>query len=542
MKLVTVSQMLAIEKDANAAGLTYEQMMENAGRGLAECVQELDFEDTEREVLGLVGPGNNGGDTLIALALLADAGWGVLACLVKRDQDHLAERLRRAGGQILDLATDQDRGRLGSKISTSTVILDGLLGTGARPPVRGEVAGLMAEVNRALEALDAPPYVIAVDCPSGMNCDTGQIADECIPADLTVTMAAMKQGLLSMPAFDWAGGIRVVDIGLPSELPSLQAVTSDVAEEDLVASILPDRPALAHKGTFGTALIAAGSVNYTGAALLAGSAAYRAGAGLVTLAVPAPLHTILAGQLPEATWLLLPHALGVISRDAIDVLADALPSCSALLVGPGLGTEKTTEEFISRLLGLAAGASAPSTKMGFVGHNSGKRSRNTDKQPPMIFDADGLKLLSRIEDWPRLIRSTAVLTPHPGEMSILTGIPIEEIQEDRREIALRFSKAWGHVVVLKGAFTVVAEPQGRTTTVPVATAALARAGTGDVLAGIIVGLRAQGVDPYEAAVAGAWIHAEAGVRAARGLGNSASVLAGDVLASVAEVISALPNV
>jgi len=533
---------LAIEKDANAAGLTYEQMMENAGRGLAECVQELDFEDTEREVLGLVGPGNNGGDTLIALALLADAGWGVLACLVKRDQDHLAERLRRAGGQILDLATDQDRGRLGSKISTSTVILDGLLGTGARPPVRGEVAGLMAEVNRALEALDAPPYVIAVDCPSGMNCDTGQIADECIPADLTVTMAAMKQGLLSMPAFDWAGGIRVVDIGLPSELPSLQAVTSDVAEEDLVASMLPDRPALAHKGTFGTALIAAGSVNYTGAALLAGSAAYRAGAGLVTLAVPAPLHTILAGQLPEATWLLLPHALGVISRDAIDVLADALPSCSALLVGPGLGTEKTTEEFISRLLGLAAGASAPSTKMGLVGHDSGKRSRNTDKQPPMIFDADGLKLLSRIEDWPRLIRSTAVLTPHPGEMSILTGIPIEEIQEDRREIALRFSKAWGHVVVLKGAFTVVAEPQGRTTTVPVATAALARAGTGDVLAGIIVGLRAQGVDPYEAAVAGAWIHAEAGVRAARGLGNSASVLAGDVLASVAEVISALPNV
>jgi NAD(P)H-hydrate epimerase len=540
MKLVTVSQMLAIEKEANAAGMTYEQMMENAGRGLAECVQELEIDNEDLDVLGLVGPGNNGGDTLIALTLLAGAGWQVHAYLAKRDQDQLVDRVRKAGGQILELATDNDLSKLSAGISGCGVVLDGLLGTGTRPPLRGDVAALMAEVNRRLDNLDNPPYVVAVDCPSGMDCDTGEVPDECIPADLTVTMAAVKQGLISMPAYELAGDLRVVDIGLPSELRSLRDVVTEVAEEDLVANILPARPPLAHKGTFGTALIAAGSVNYTGAALLAGSAAYRAGAGLVTLAVPAPLHATLAGHLPEATWLLLPHELGVIARDAVEVLADALPSCNALLVGPGLGTEKTTEEFISRMLRLTIGATAPAGKIGFVGGGTAKGASRGGRLPPMVFDADALKLLARIDDWASLIQGTAVLTPHPGEMSVLTGVPTQEIQKDRRAVAARFARTWGHVVVLKGAFTVIAEPEGKSAIVPVATAALARAGTGDVLAGIIVGLRAQGVDPYGAAVAGAWIHAQAGLHAARRLGNAASVLAGDVLAAVADVISALP--
>jgi NAD(P)H-hydrate epimerase len=373
-----------------------------------------------------------------------------------------------------------------------------------------------------------------------MDCDTGEVPDECIPADLTVTMAAVKQGLMTMPAYELAGDLRVVDIGLPSGLRNLREVATEVAEEDLVARILPARPPLAHKGTFGTALIAAGSINYTGAAILAGGAAYRAGAGLVTLAVPAPLHAILAGHLPEATWLLLPHELGVISRDAAEVLADALSTCNALLVGPGLGTEKTTEEFISRILRHPTGATIPTGKMGFVGGSPAKDVSKGGPPPPMVFDADGLKLLARIDDWASLIPGTAVLTPHPGEMSVMTGIPTQEIQKHRREVAARFARIWGHVVVLKGAFTVIAEPEGKSAIVPVATAALARAGTGDVLAGIIVGLRAQGVVPYEAAVAGAWIHAQAGLHAARHLGNAASVLAGDVLAAVADVISALP--
>ena len=540
MKLVTVSQMLAIEKEANAAGITYEQMMENAGRGLAESVQELEFKSGDFEVLGLVGPGNNGGDTLIALSLLAGAGWRAHAYLVKRSQDQLVERLRKAGGQILEQATDQEKSRLSSSISTCSVVLDGLLGTGTRPPLRGEVAALMAEVNRLLDDLNTPPCVVAVDCPSGMDCDTGEVPEECIPADLTVTMAAVKQGLVSMPAYELAGDIRVVDIGLPSELPSLRAVRTEVAEEDLVASILPTRSPLAHKGTFGTALVTAGCPKYTGAALLAGAAAYRAGAGLVTLAVPPPVHAAIAGQLPEATWILLPHELGVISRDAVGVLRKELASSTAMLVGPGLGLDQTTADFVTSLLNCDGSLRQPAA----TGFDSSAAQMDRGAQsplPPLVVDADGLKLLSRIPDWPRLLPAHTVLTPHPGEMSVLTGLAKDKIQADRSGIAGRYARDWGHIVVLKGAFTLIAAPDGRLCTIPVASAALARAGSGDVLAGLVVGLLAQGVAPYESALAAAWIHAMAGLAAARRLGNEASVLAGDILRAVPEVIAELPR-
>ena len=174
----------------------------------------------------------------------------------------------------------------------------------------------MIAVNDVLDVMDVPPFVIAVDCPSGVDCESGETAVECIPADLTVTMAAVKQGLLKLPAFEYAGEMYVVDIGLPDDLPAFEKVRTEVADEMLVSGLLPERPVDAHKGTFGTALIAAGSANYTGAALLAGKAAYRVGAGLVTMAVPAMLHSALAGQFPEATWSLLPHERGTIAREA----------------------------------------------------------------------------------------------------------------------------------------------------------------------------------------------------------------------------------
>jgi len=541
MKLVTVAEMVVIEKEADAAGLTYVQMMENAGRGLAEIVQDLQIDTGDRQILGLVGPGNNGGDTLVALSLLAASGWQAHAYLVKRDRDGLMDRLDKAGGHVATARADQGFAKLSALIATSTIVLDGLLGTGTKPPVRGEVAAAMAAAKELLYDKDRRPFVIAVDCPSGVDCDTGDVSDECIPADLTVTMAGVKQGLLRTPAYDLVGDLRAVDIGLPSDLPSLRSVQTEVVDQNLVARILPDRPVDSHKGTFGTAMIVAGSVNYTGAAFLAGSAAYRSGAGLVTLAVPSPLHAALAGRLPEATWLLLPHELGVISRDAAEVLFDGLASSSALLVGPGLGTENTTEEFIARLLRRATGASKSTAPMGFIGAGMGREPERGGQLQALVFDADGLKLLARIEDWSKLLPGTAVLTPHPGEMAVLTGLSKEEIQRDRSGIASSYARSWGHVVVLKGAFTVVAAPQGQVAIIPVASAALARAGTGDVLAGIIVGLRAQGVDPYDAAMAGAWIHAQAGLYAARRLGNVASVLAGDVLESIAEVISDLPG-
>ena len=537
MKLVTVSQMQAIEKEADASGLTFDQMMENAGRGLAEIIRDMYAEEIEPEVVGLVGPGNNGGDTLVAMSALASNGWKAHAYLVKRKKDDLVKRFLAAGGEIL--SGDNAFQQLAETIDTADVLLDGVLGTGTKLPLKKEIAELLSEVNDILDGMDESPLVVAVDCPSGVDCDSGEVADETIAADLTVTMAAVKHGLLRLPAFEYIGDLEVVDIDLPEDLSSFEDLKTEVADPDAVAALLPERNLDAHKGTFGTALIAAGSINYTGAAILAGEAAYRVGAGLVTMAVPAVLHGTLAGRFPEATWVLLPNEMGVISSNGAEVLAKNFERASALLMGPGFGTENSTKEFIENILEGKYLSKKNAQRIGFVRQETEKNEENNAKLPPMIIDADGLKLLAKISDWPKKIPAPAILTPHPGEMSVLTGLSKEEIQEDRQAIAGKYAKEWGHVVVLKGAFTVIASPDGRTTVIPVASPALARAGTGDVLAGLIVGLRAQGLEAFDAAVAGAWIHAQAGLYAADNLGTTASVLAGDVLDSISDVISDL---
>ncbi len=542
MKLVSVTEMRAIEQQADASGLTYAQMMENAGCNLAEEVLRfVPVEDEEKQVVGLVGPGNNGGDTLVALAHLAQLGWKACAYLVQRraEGDALVRRLGEAGGSVVLAHEDSSFVRLQALVASADVLLDGLLGTGFKPPLKKEISQVLTATRLAMEALEWPPLVVAVDCPSGVDCDSGEAVAECLRADLTVTMAAVKRGLLQMPAYGLVGELRVVGIGALDGLPAWQSIRDEVMEERETARLLPSRPLDAHKGTFGTAVIIAGSVNYTGAVLLAGEAAYRAGAGLVTLAVPTPLHTALAGHLPEATWLLLPHELGVVAADAAEVVHKHLERATALLLGPGLGLEDTTAEFVEALL-EGGGGKAVRGQIGFVRREEMKESRKLTL-PPLVVDADGLKLLARLADWMRRLPAETVLTPHPGEMAVLTGLSVAEIQENRLEIARRFATEWGHVVVLKGAFTVVAAPDGRTTTIPVATPALARAGTGDVLAGLIVGLRAQGVSAYDAARAAAWIHAQAGLRAAEWRGNAASVLAGDVLEMLPHVLAEIES-
>ncbi|HJS20032.1 MAG TPA: NAD(P)H-hydrate dehydratase, partial [Anaerolineales bacterium] len=519
------------------SGLTYNQMMENAGQRLAGLILDFFEGDVEPEVIGLVGPGNNGGDALVAMSALLAEGWKARAYLLKRKKDELVKRFTQAGGEII--SGEKAFEQLADAIENADVLLDGILGTGIKLPLKKDAAELLAEVNDILDGLERAPIVIAVDCPSGVDCDSGEVADETLAADLTVSMAAVKQGLLKLPAFEYIGSLEVVDIGLPDDLASYTAVKTEAADEESIASLLPERSLTSHKGTFGTALIAAGSVNYTGAALLAGEAAYRSGAGLVSMAVPAPLHAALAGRFPEATWVLLPHEMGVISSAGVEVLAKNFERASALLIGPGFGTENSTREFVENLLEGKFSTKKTSQRIGFVYKESEKAESNNSKLPPMVVDADGLKLLAQIKEWDRKIPAPAILTPHPGEMSVLTGLSTEVIQESRQEIASQYAKTWGHVVVLKGAFTVVAAPDGRLMVIPVASPALARAGTGDVLAGLIVGLRAQGLEAYEAAVAGAWIHAQAGLYAADDLGTTASVLAGDVLDSISDVISDL---
>jgi NAD(P)H-hydrate epimerase len=509
--------MVAIEREADSKGLSYSQMMENAGQGLAEVVDERYPFLKPGPVLGLVGSGNNGGDTLVALDYLGSWGWEVEAYLAvpRAEPDPLADRVRRIGGRITDGSEDPDFGLLGEMLGGCSILLDGVLGTGIRLPLRGRVAQVLEWVGSYLDSMEPPPAVVAVDCPSGVDSDSGEAATQCIPAELTVTMAAMKAGLLKFPAYEYVGALELVGIGLTEQISSWRSIRRFIPDEAYVIENLPARRLDAHKGTFGTALVIAGSRYYTGAALLAGQAAYRSGAGLVTLGVPEQIHTALAGHFLEATWLPLPESGGGLSAAAAEVVVGSLERPTALLVGPGFGVSDPTKGFVDRL---------------FSAESAGKL-------PPTVVDADGLKLLAGLDDWTGRLPAGSVFTPHPGEMSILTGLPVAEIQKARLDIAESYARRWGAVVVLKGAFTVIASPGGGTALIPVATPALARAGTGDVLAGLVVGLMAQKLDSFNSAVIAAWIHAQAGLRAAAVLGSTSAVMAGDILQGVVDIMA-----
>jgi len=536
MLVVSVEQMHAIEKEADGNGVSYAEMMERAGRGVAEVVLSEYGDDDWRVVTGLVGTGNNGGDALVALEALAQAGWQAQAYLVRRraKDDVWMERAIAAGVQVLAAGPDGNLLDLQAWLENSNVLLDGVLGTGIQLPLKDEIASVLKFVNDS----ESIPHVIAIDCPSGVDCNTGAAADEAIPAEITLCMQAVKQGLLRFPAFELVGELRVVDLGLPANLASAQGIELSVVDGELVAGFLPARPITAHKGTFGTLMIAAGSTYYTGAALLSARAAYSIGTGLVRMAVPASIHSALAGQIPEATWLLLPHEMGMISEKAADLLVKNLERVSALVVGPGLGSEDTTASFVEKLLNGEI-ATHPTTTFGFLSDQTGVKPGNKTSLPPLLIDADGLRLLARIKNWPALLPPGSVLTPHPGEMSALTGLDVDQIQANRLEVARRFASEWKTVVILKGALAVIAAPDGRAYIIPVATSALAKAGSGDVLAGMVGGLLAQGRSALQAAIAGAWIHAQAGLEAAEHLGCTASVSASDVIESIPLVLWAL---
>jgi ADP-dependent NAD(P)H-hydrate dehydratase / NAD(P)H-hydrate epimerase len=537
MKLFSVTEMQFLEKEANQEGLTYETMMENAGRGIAKEIESAYSHLNNNKVFALVGSGNNGGDALVALSHLSTNNWETCAYIVHRraGDNPLIDRLIDNSGRVIDAEEDNKFMLLSQLIESSCVLIDGVLGTGIKLPIKGEIGRILAFVKTRIKSTNNTIHVVAVDCPSGVDCDTGEIADETIPAEITITMAGMKPGLIKFPAAGLTGEIRFASIGSIENLQAYKENQKIVLNTEVIKNNFPKRPLDSHKGTFGTAFIIAGSVNYTGAALLAGLAAYRIGSGLVTMAVPAPLHEALSGNLPEATWVLLPHELGVISQDAAQTVRKNINRATAILIGPGLGLEDTTKEFIRRFI---ATTSERRGNFGFL-HDTKLGDEGTSIQIPMVVDADGLKLISKIGKWSELLPSPAVLTPHPGEMAVLTGLSMSEIQENRIDIAKEYSIKWGHVVVLKGAYTVIANPTGQIAVVPVATPALAKAGTGDVLAGLIVGLLAQRVDAFLAACIGAWIHAYAGLLAARILGNTASVIARDVLNSVPQIISDL---
>jgi len=517
MKIVTAQEMRDAEAAVNAAGLAYPTMMEQAGSAVAQEIARI-LPVQQRAVLVLVGPGNNGGDGLVAARYLHDAKATVNVVLTqqrKANDDNL-RLVRERGIPMLDFGDAGAPATLRDLVAAADIVIDALLGTGARLPIGGALKALLGIVREELAARDDhSPLVVAVDLPSGLDADSGRLDPSALQADVTVTFAFPKRGHYLFPGAAFVGKLLVADIGIPDEAVANAGL--DLADADGVVQRLPRRPADAHKGTFGKLLVLSGCANYTGAAYLCAMAAYRVGAGLVTLALPRAIHPILAAKAHETTFLPLPEAEpGYLGEEALPALLAALAGYDTLLVGCGLGTLAQTRGLVRRLLGSGQAL-------------AGKR---------IVIDADGLNALAESPQWADALPAGCVLTPHPGEMARLTGLSADDIAADRVGVAMSRAAAWKQIVLLKGAHTIVAAPDGRATVNPFATAALATAGTGDVLAGAIAGLLAQGADPYDAAVCGAFVHGLAGEAMAGEIGET-GVIASDLLPALPQVIKAL---
>jgi NAD(P)H-hydrate epimerase len=534
-------------------------MMERAGLAVAQAIREARDAKRFPRVAVLAGPGNNGGDGLVAARHLAKWGYQTAVYLAKpRAADDENLRLAaQAGAHIVSGDTDASLKVFRRIVSECDIFVDALLGTGVSRPIEGRFrdilllagqqiaarkahapqfassAGGMASVKSAPEPVTAlSPWVVAVDLPSGLNADTGALDSAAMPADLTVTFGLPKRGHFLFPGAGAVGELLVADIGIQDEWTQENHLA--LMTPEWASGALPARPLQAHKGTFGRALIVAGSVNYTGAAALTATAAVRAGAGLVTLCAGPVVRSAVAGQVMEATYLVLPEELGVLSEEGAPLVQRELASSQALLIGPGLGQEDTTRRLVFALLGLET--ERRRHRIGFVGDDAPDTPESA--HCPVVVDADGLNALASLDGWHEKVIGPCILTPHPGEMARLMRCRTEEVQSDRWGIALRAAQEWGQVVVLKGAHTVVASPEGRAMVCPFANPALATAGTGDVLAGIIVGLLAQGVTPFEAAAVGVYIHALAGELAAQQTGAS-GLAASDLLGWIPAAASVL---
>jgi len=554
-KIVTVEQMRAIEQASDAKGHSYRDMMELAGRAVAERVKELVAGISDPRIAILVGPGNNGGDGLVAGRLLAqeleNASVGAYLLQLRGDDDEVFVAARDAGLFIADAPNDKGHRVLQNLVANADIVIDALFGTSLRLPIKGDAAKVLQAARKGLTlreserpqpSYSAPgmedhdehlsrPIVVAVDCPSGLDCDTGELDSHALHADETITFGAVKPGLLMFPGAEAVGRLLVGEIGLPSNLPELNDIPVSLVDAADVGARLPQRSINSHKGTFGKTMVIGGSLNYVGAVYLAASAAYRVGAGLVTVGAPQIIVPVLAGMIPEATWILLPHDMGVINEAAVKVLRKELEGYTAMLLGPGFGREEMTGEFLRELLRPKEEVRRMRA-LGFIPLEQDDDDDDESGQttlPPLVIDADGLNLLAEMEDWIRFVPPNTILTPHPGEFGRLARIDTADVQANRLALAQDKAAAWGCVVVLKGAFTVIAAPDGRTAVLPFATSALASAGTGDVLAGAITGLLGQGLEPFDAAVAGAWLHGMAGVRAEEMLETAAGVMASDVL-------------
>ena len=522
MKIVTAAEMAAIEQAAPPRGVSLDALMEKAGLAVAEKARErLGGAAAGVRILVLVGPGNNGADGLVAARHLSRWGAEVTACVVTRrpDPDPKMESAVEYGVSVFNAGDHEGLETLQRQLSRSSLVIDAILGTGRSRPIEGMTAAVIQGVADR-RAAPQPPPVLAVDLPTGVDSDTGAADPAGLTADVTVALGFPKVGLVTFPGAGRTGRLEVVPIGLPPGIPEVGQVSLELLTPSWVDRRLPARPLDSHKGTFGHALIVAGSRNYVGAACLAAQGALRVGAGLVTLATPRSVYPIAAGKLTEVIHRPLPEdADGRVHPAAAPIVAGLAAGCSSLAVGSGLGWSGGTGRFMDALLDELSGLDAGVC-------------------PPVVFDADGLNNLSTLPRWWERLPSPAVLTPHPGEMATLTGWTTAQVQGDRAATARRWALEWGVTLVLKGAGTVIARPEGLTRVSPFANPGLASGGTGDTLTGAIAGLMAQGLSPEVAANCGVFTHGQAGEEVARQRGD-AGTIASDLIEVFPDVIRRL---
>ena len=498
-----------LEEQAAAAGKPAALLMESAGLAVANAVREHIGGARARRIVVLIGPGNNGGDGLVAARHLYEFGEDVFVYLMtpRPQPDPHLESLRQRDVEVVEASDPGSQGRFEEALSRADVVIDAVLGSGRLRPLEGAIAAAFER----LKGRRAPLF--SIDLPTGVDADAGTVDPHASGADVTFALGFSKVGIHTLPGSSYAGAVEVLDIGLEpnaGDLLSIELLTPDWAQ-----GRLPARPASSNKGTFGRVMVVAGSRNLVGAATLCCLGALRAGAGLVTLAAIDAVRAATATRLPEVTYLPLPEDEGGIAEASGSIIAAETPRYSALIIGPGLGQGPGAAAVVRGLLALPDIADIP-----------------------VVVDADALNALARWKGWESQIKARAVLTPHPGELSRLTGESVPDLQGERLEAARRYAKAWNQVVVLKGAHTIISNERGYALVSPFATASLAAAGTGDVLAGVIAGLVAQGVERWDAAALGVYLHGAAAESFREDYGES-GLLAGELSTAVARTAAAL---
>ena len=516
MKVVTAAEMRQIDQDTiEGIGIPGIVLMETAGSAVVRAIEQY-YPRCQRIGI-LIGKGNNGGDGLVIARQLAHAGRDVHLFLVSPPDSF-------TGAAAINLQIAKNLGLrieviLGEKeawkgwMANCELLVDAIFGTGLRGAVRDSIATVINTIN------DLATPILSVDLPSGLDADTGNPLGTCVEADTTVTIGLPKRGLLVHPGAELAGRLKVVDIGFPEQVVDAQGIKVNWATAAEVSQWIPPRPPASHKGTYGRVLVVAGSTGMTGAAALASEAALRAGAGLVTLAIPKSLNPILEGLLPEVMTLPLPETevSSLSAAAASAILEFAEKTKSVLAIGPGLSQHPDTVALVQQLV---------------------RENREQKLGRRMVVDADGLNALSQTPEVISLLDSEAILTPHPGEMSRLASASVSSLEADRLGTAQQFASEHNLTLVFKGAPTVTGLPNGDVWINSTGNPGMATGGMGDVLTGVIAGLMAQGHASETAAVLGVYLHGLAGDIAAEALGMH-GLIASDVLKAVPEAISSL---